>query len=387
MRRIAISIVLFACLAPTAAQAQTFPTDAEWRVLSCGGVPSFDPVADEPGARDERDVVGDATSPALYFFADTTHVYFRMRLDARPTDAGGAFRPFGWAVELDVDGDRTTYEVLGQVTGNGNVVALRENTVTRSPDDPSDPAELEITTYDTATHARAVLAEGSFASSFGGGPDWFIDWALDRAELAALGIADATAIVLVMGTSSNGQAINADLACHDGATGDRRLTSVGTDPVRPDGAPIADGDGDGLTDDEEIRIGLDPTNPDTDGDGFDDGIEIREGSDPLDPESFPGVIPPDDDPDSDGLTTDEELAIGTDPNVRDTDGDGWDDGIEVIYGTDPLDPASYPNPNEGGVRGGPGGCAIVRGADGSTMPMLLLAIGLALAVARRRRAR
>lgn len=44
-----------------------------------------------------------------------------------------------------------------------------------------------------------------------------------------------------------------------------------------------------------------------------------------------------DDPDGDGLTTEDEQALGTDPLKWDTDGDGLSDGDEVhVYGTDPL---------------------------------------------------
>jgi len=44
-----------------------------------------------------------------------------------------------------------------------------------------------------------------------------------------------------------------------------------------------------------------------------------------------------DDPDGDGLTTEQELALGTNPLVADTDGDGINDGDEVnIYHTNPL---------------------------------------------------
>ncbi|NQT82797.1 hypothetical protein HQ563_07235 [bacterium] len=49
---------------------------------------------------------------------------------------------------------------------------------------------------------------------------------------------------------------------------------------------------------------------------------------------------PDDDPDSDGLTTSQELKDGSDPAKSDTDGDGESDGQEVIAGTDPLDAQS-----------------------------------------------
>ena len=57
------------------------------------------------------------------------------------------------------------------------------------------------------------------------------------------------------------------------------------------GAPL-DSDGDGLTDEEEMRLGTDPLNPDTDGDGFPDGLEVALGSNPLDANSIPDLRPP-----------------------------------------------------------------------------------------------
>lgn len=45
------------------------------------------------------------------------------------------------------------------------------------------------------------------------------------------------------------------------------------------------------------------------------------------------------DPDQDGLTTEEERLYGTDSMNRDTDGDGYSDGVEVRGGYDPLKPA------------------------------------------------
>lgn len=46
-----------------------------------------------------------------------------------------------------------------------------------------------------------------------------------------------------------------------------------------------------------------------------------------------------DDPDQDGLSTEEEKAYGTDPTNSDTDGDSYSDGVEVESGYDPLKPA------------------------------------------------
>ncbi|HEX4954150.1 MAG TPA: carboxypeptidase regulatory-like domain-containing protein [Thermoanaerobaculia bacterium] len=92
-----------------------------------------------------------------------------------------------------------------------------------------------------------------------------------------------------------------------------------------------DGDGDGLSDAEEIALGTDPANPDTDGDGLGDGFEVAYGFDPL--------VAGDEalDPDGDGLDNLGEQGAGTRPDLADTDGDGLDDGEELAdFGTDPL---------------------------------------------------
>lgn len=66
-----------------------------------------------------------------------------------------------------------------------------------------------------------------------------------------------------------------------------------------------DSDGDGLSDEKEIKLGTDPKNQDTDGDGLTDGEEVNK--------------------------------YNTDPSNPDTDFGGIDDGAEVGRGTDPLD--------------------------------------------------
>ena len=45
---------------------------------------------------------------------------------------------------------------------------------------------------------------------------------------------------------------------------------------------LLDTDGDGIPDEDEIRLGTNPFDPDTDHDGYPDGLEIALGSDPLD---------------------------------------------------------------------------------------------------------
>ena len=119
---------------------------------------------------------------------------------------------------------------------------------------------------------------------------------------------------------------------------------------------FVDSDGDGIPDDVEVLLGLDPHNPDTGGTGVRDGDrdydhdgltnaqEIAMGLDPRNPHSNgnPNVLDGDADADGDGLSNKMEFAIGTNPLNPDTDGDGWTDGAEVDAGTDPLNPGSKP---------------------------------------------
>ncbi len=118
----------------------------------------------------------------------------------------------------------------------------------------------------------------------------------------------------------------------DGLTDDQEA-AAGTDPT------VADSDGDALTDGDEVNTyGTDPVNTDTDGDRVLDGDEVSQGSDPLDPGSVPVVVTPGDS-DGDGFPDAQEVILGTDPNDRDTDDDGLTDGDEIsIYSTGPLNP-------------------------------------------------
>lgn len=96
------------------------------------------------------------------------------------------------------------------------------------------------------------------------------------------------------------------------------------------GSANNDGDGDGLTNDEEEELSTDPENPDTDGDGLKDGEEVHAyKTSPLKPDS-----------DGDGLSDGVEVKqTRTDPSKTDTDADGLSDGAEVNqFKTDPLAP-------------------------------------------------
>ena len=96
----------------------------------------------------------------------------------------------------------------------------------------------------------------------------------------------------------------------------------------------ADRDGDGLFDSDET--GVYDTNPnvaDTDGDGSGDGEEVYLGTNPLAANAAPLRA----DTDGDGLYDLDETSIyGTDATYADSDLDGVGDGDEVYLGTDPL---------------------------------------------------
>ena len=93
--------------------------------------------------------------------------------------------------------------------------------------------------------------------------------------------------------------------------------------------PGIDTDGDGLTDQAELRWGTNPAMADTDGDGMPDGWEVANG---LDPRSSADAAA---DLDGDGLTNLQEYQAGLLPYDYDTDGDGLGDGWEIAQGYDP----------------------------------------------------
>jgi len=126
-----------------------------------------------------------------------------------------------------------------------------------------------------------------------------------------------------------------------------------TDPPSATGLnPGDDLDNDGLTNLQEYQLGTNPLLADTDGDGLNDGDEVagagsRPPTDPLNPDT-----------DGDGLSDLAESNTGvwvsaadpgTDPTNPDTDGDGLSDGVETntgVYvsrfdtGTNPHNPDS-----------------------------------------------
>jgi hypothetical protein len=108
-----------------------------------------------------------------------------------------------------------------------------------------------------------------------------------------------------------------------------------------------DPDADGLTNYQEIIVRL--TNPnvaDTDGDGVKDGQEVTDGTNPLVTDS-----------DGDGLSDGDEKTRTTNPLLTDTDGDGYSDSYEIQFSANPKLASSVPTfllnlANNGTATGG-----------------------------------
>lgn len=121
-----------------------------------------------------------------------------------------------------------------------------------------------------------------------------------------------------------------NIACTD----TRQFWRLRYTDVYTEDAATADFDFDGLSNQQELTLGLDPLDPDTDADALLDGWEITHN---LDPHSDVGVNGAQGDPDGDLLPNVGELQYGTNPHDADTDDDTLSDYAEVMtHLTSPL---------------------------------------------------
>lgn len=97
---------------------------------------------------------------------------------------------------------------------------------------------------------------------------------------------------------------------------------------------IYDQDNDGISDENEIALGLDPTSNDSDKDGIPDGTEIGDVNNPNDSDGDGAIDAIDPDDDNDGIATvNEDANLDTDNNpatgITDSDGDGIADYLDT----------------------------------------------------------
>jgi hypothetical protein len=134
----------------------------------------------------------------------------------------------------------------------------------------------------------------------------------------------------------------------------KRLIAMNRNTLSRNGQVLIDSDGDGISDDDEVALGTDPTNVDSDGDRISDGVELRMG---LKPQYTPtgeniNVITgcnAETDTDGDRLNDCEERVLGTDACIADTDGDGLPDLVEHLGGTNPLIPEDLQDDERDGL--------------------------------------
>ncbi len=337
MRTSMVILVLVGIAGAANAQAPDFAdADTGWVPIERNGIVLGDVSGDE---NSNRDVVGDASNPAVYAYRNSTHIFFRMRLNATPIQGSG-LASFGWGVEMDTNNDLAAYELIAMVNGIGGTeqVELYQNTTQSTTGQFNDTAEVELAVYPVSTHARVVSAGTIFPTS-APDEDFFLDWAIDIVHLSAAGVTDSTAMLFTYGTSINAHTINADIVPLVGTSG--TLADTASDPVLcgASGCVVEeDTDGDGLTDSQETTVGTSPTDPDADNDGVPDGQEVGIVNDPRDTDGDGTLDVFDPDDDGDGITTATEVQdgepVGDDvdgdgvPNWRDPDanGDGTDDG-------------------------------------------------------------
>jgi hypothetical protein len=241
-----IPIVLVLLLAPAAAHAQVvFPADSAYLPLRCGNANMTDAFADESGALDERDIVGDVDHPAGLRASDATNLYLRMRLEDDPAPAGQV-SSFSWGMEYDLDDDPRDYELLilvEGIAGTAGTVNVFTNATTTNANDPSDPADQPaVNTYTFTNNARTLVAPGT---TNGGSADFWLDFAVPWSALMAHGLDHDTPTRVWVGSSSASNSLNGDFACHDGAGGAATLEGTASDDTTGDPTDPGAGGGTG----------------------------------------------------------------------------------------------------------------------------------------------
>jgi hypothetical protein len=274
---------VFAMAIVRPASAQDF-ANAKWTPLTKNGIPIGDTTADV--AASTQDIVGDAQNPAAYIYQDATYFYFRVRVNGQPIPAPATdLAAVGWGCAIDTNGALDDYEFLAvangvEPSGPGGAPDAVEwvwNQNTTTAGSISEPADVVVASFQRSVHARVVPA----GTSFGGDPDYFVEWAIPLTTIragadggGAPGVAAGTSLRFACGTSLDARSIGIDPVCPK-TNAQCTLADAWSDAI-PCGASSCgvDTDGDGVFDHVETFLGTDPTKKDSDSDGIDDNIEL-----------------------------------------------------------------------------------------------------------------
>jgi MYXO-CTERM domain-containing protein len=197
----------------------------------------IDAAGDTVNATGALDIVGTSGSPAGFHAADKDFLFLRLRVAADPRAPD--LQPNAWGWELDLDENRSTYELLFTLSGLGptDTVDVYTNGSVQIANDPADPSDLPpLFSYDAASHARISAA----GTGLGGGSDYFIDLAIPWVDLAQVLVTHGTRVGIWAGSSTVPNALDLDLACWSGPGGGH-LSDIEIGITTPDPDPTGGG--------------------------------------------------------------------------------------------------------------------------------------------------
>ena len=164
------------------------------------------------------------------------------------------------------------------------------------------------------------------------------DIIFNNATLASFTVIDGNTYTVEVTPDGAG---NVDIALLIAAAQD----STGNDTNATAIEVIYDQDNDGISDEDEIALGLDPTSNDSDKDGIPDGTEVGDANNPNDSDSDGVIDAIDPDDDNDGIATvNEDANLDADNNpatgITDSDGDGIADYLDTDSDGDNISDAN-----------------------------------------------
>ncbi len=153
-----------------------------WQRLGCDSPDLI--VEDSPSA---ASFAGDQEHPPAFYAVDDDYLYFRYRMDSNPSGSGG-FSQNAWTALMQVpSGNRFQYQYQLSLNGKDDTIEIWRNTNASDIDFSPlfrDDSEQPLSSVPFGSLARAVSA----GTSFGGEPDWFVDFAFPVSALVANGV-------------------------------------------------------------------------------------------------------------------------------------------------------------------------------------------------------